>query len=84
MKEFILILFRFYLLPDINEKKYPHSLEDHLLSLKLMRVGSPYASEHSSLLGRVMRVISIHLVILSFLEVGERGTFSYFRIPLSP
>jgi len=84
VKEFILILFRFYLFPYINEKGYPHSLEDHLLSLKLVRVGSPYASEHSSFLGGVMRVISIQLMILSFLEMGERGTFSYFRIPLSP
>ena len=84
MKEFILILVRFYLLPYINEKGYPHSLEDHLLSLTLVRVGSPYASEHSPFLERVVRGIIIHLMILPFLEMGKRGTFSYFRIPLSP
>ena len=80
MKEFNLILFRFDLFPYINEKGCPHSRENHLLSLKLVRVGYSYASEHSG----VVKGISIHLMILSFQEMGERGTFSYFRIPLPP
>ena len=84
MKEFILILFRFYSFPYINEKGSPHALEDHLLSLKLVRVGSPYASEHSPFLEGAVGGILNDLMVLSFLEMGERRTFSYFRIPLSP